>query len=476
VKKIISLIVVLLVFASFGISATTSYTYSTYSGSTTTVPCPDPFLPEKVYTMRNTGVSLKAPKDICFDKIGNIYVLDSEAEKIYIFDADMKHTTTVDGFIKDGEKQSFAKPQGMFVTSDGQIYICDTQNKRVVWLNSDFTFNKEYLCPKSDVLESDYRFLPKKITVDNANNLYIINSDEYQGIMQIDEAGNFIAFVGSDKVKYDPITLMWKKIMSEKQAEQLTQFIPVEYFNLSIDNEGFIYAVSAATGEEPIKRLNTSGSDILNRYGYVKICGDINVSNDASFQASLFTDIDSNENGNYFAIDSVRCKIFTYNRDGYLLYVYDASDVITAPAALAVNNDKLYVTDLYDGSIVSFSFSKFGKTAIDADNMYSKGMFEESFENWENVLKMNANYELAYAQLGRIYLRNGEYEKAMDNFLKGNIKGSSVTKLDGYNKAFSEWRKQWAMDNLGKAFVIILVLVLAYYIVKIILKRRRKNK
>ena len=49
--------------------------------------------------------------------------------------------------------------------------------------------------------------------------------NEYQGIMQIDSDGRFISFVGGNKVTYDPVTKLWKKIMSKEQRAQLEQFL-----------------------------------------------------------------------------------------------------------------------------------------------------------------------------------------------------------------------------------------------------------
>lgn len=474
-KKWLSIFVVFILLTTFAVpvSAEDSYTYSTFTGETTYKACPDPFVLTALYTSSKLGVPLVSPKDICFDAAGNCYLLDSELDIVYVFDEKMQLLETIDGFESGEGKQTFSNPLGMTLSQDGRLYICDTQNGRVVVLDKDRTLVCVYTCPVSKVLGEGYLFRPERIVVDDARNMYIINADEYQGIMQIDEDGEFVAFIGSDKVTYDPIELLWKKLLSEDQADQMVQFVPVEYFSISMDNEGFIYAVSAATGSEPIKRLNLSGADVLNRYGYVEICGDIDISNAGDeFEPSLFTDITSNDDGIFFALDSVKSRIFVYNREGYLLYAFTDVDNFRSPAAMELHNGKLYVTDLYDGSIAVYSFTDFGEKVIEADSAYSHGEFEKSHEIWEEVLRMNANYELAYAQIGRIYLRNGEYEAAMDYFEKGNYRGSEITKLDGYNKAFVEYRKQWAVENFGIVLVAGVALILLVVIWKFWRRRR----
>ena len=455
------------------VSAEDSYTYSTFTGVTTYKTCPDPFVLSAVYTPSKLGVPMVSPKDICFDAAGNCYVLDSELDLIYVFDPHMQLIETIDGFMDNGVKQTFSNPLGMTLSKDNRLYICDTQNKRVVVLDQDRTLIRIYTCPESKVLGTEYLFRPERIVVDDARNLYIINADEYQGIMQIDEEGEFVAFIGSDKVTYDPIELLWKKLLSEEQADQMIQFVPVEYFSISMDNEGFIYAVSAATGTEPIKRLNLSGQDVLNRYGYVEICGDIDISAAGEgFEPSLFTDITSNDDGIYFALDSVKSRIFVYNREGYLLYAFTDVNNFRSPAAMELHDGKLYVTDLYDGSIAMYSLTDFGQRVMEADGAYSQGRFEDSRRLWDDVLRMNANYELAYAQIGRICLRNGEYDAAMEYFQKGNYRGSEITKLDGYNKAFIEWRKIWAAENFGYALITVVILILCVLVWRF--RRRRR--
>ena len=111
--------------------------------------------------------------------------------------------------------------------------------------------------------------------VDSSKNMYVLVQNEYRGILQIDQNGNFISFIGSNKVTYDPVTKLWKKIMTKEQGQQMTQFLPVEYTNLSMDHEGFIYTASKADNNSPIKRLNLAGKDVLIRNGYVDMVGDV---------------------------------------------------------------------------------------------------------------------------------------------------------------------------------------------------------
>lgn len=64
--------------------------------------------------------------------------------------------------------------------------------------------------------------------------------------MELYEDGNFGGFVGSIPVDPNPITLLWKSLMSKEQREKLENFIPVEYTNLTLDADGFLFTVSLA--------------------------------------------------------------------------------------------------------------------------------------------------------------------------------------------------------------------------------------
>jgi tetratricopeptide (TPR) repeat protein len=171
-----------------------------------------------------------------------------------------------------------------------------------------------------------------------------------------------------------------------------------------------------------------------------------------------------------------RGRIFAYNRDGYLLFAFgglgENKGEFLAPSAIACRDGKLFVADEGDGSITVFSFNRYGRSVIQADAYYSKGLLDESFAEWNTVLGYNSNFELAYAQLGRIYQNRQEYQKAMECFKKGNYRGNSVTGQDGYNVAFSLFRKQAAALWLPVGFACLLALYLTFRGMKYWRKRR----
>ena len=69
-------------------------------------------------------------------------------------------------------------------------------------------------------------------------------------------------------------------------------------------------------------------------------------------------------------------------------------------------------------------------------------MFEEADQVWEEVIKINSSYEIAYNGIGKMLLRQGEFRKAMDYFELGHDQYY-------YSKAFKEYRNAIIKDNFG---------------------------
>ena len=461
-----------------------SYTYSNATGTIEAIPTPAPYIPADYINSDRIGTELSRPCDFAFGPDGNLYVVDSNLNKIVVLNRDFKVVKEIKSFKRDSKDEGFNNPQGLFVDSTGQIYVCDTGNGRVLMLNNEGELISVYTKPDSPLLGADYEYKPVKIAVDSSGTLYVINTNEYSGIMKITPQGRFVGFIGSNKAIVSPVVKFWKKIMSETQKKQLLSFVPVEYHNISMDSEGFIYAVSATkSGENPIRRLNLSGTDILIRNGYVGVKGDLvtpkTITKDTK-SGSVFVDICSSGNGNYFALDSNYGRIFVYNQEGFLLYVFGGRGVqigtFTTPSAIELQDDRLLVLDEVNAAITVFKKTQFANLISQAEQHYYQGNFEQSKRSWNEVLKLCSTYEFGYLQLGKIYLQEKDYFNAMRCFKLGNYRGDKVTFMTGYNKAYTEIRKIWFSKYLAVMVLgglALAVIVSAYR--RFVSKRRKKQ-
>lgn len=112
-------------------------------------------------------------------------------------------------------------------------------------------------------LEKKATYEPTKIAVDNVGRIYMIVNGIYEGILEVDIEGNFYGFKGVNKVKVDFVDLFWYQFMTKEQREQTIGYLPTQFANIDVDENGFIYTVTRSDSKEPIKKFNLKSEDVL---------------------------------------------------------------------------------------------------------------------------------------------------------------------------------------------------------------------
>lgn len=472
--RILALAAALLAGGALPVSAAVpyeSYNYIEKAGEMLRAPCPAPFVPLEVWDAASLGVPLGAPNDIFLAPDGDFYVVDTENSALLVISAQGELKRRVDTFMLDGEKQTFQKPEGVYVTDAGEVYVADTENNRVVVLDSRMEGIRAIAPAASDILGEGYIFYPRKVAVDGGGRLFVVARGQYNGIMQFTADGEFASFTGSNQVNPSAVELLWRRFMTKEQREKTAQLIPLEYTNLSLDGEGFLYAVTQATGEsKKIKRLNPGGTDVLIR------------SDEAAASAitenAKIADICSDSDGNYYAVNQQDGGIYAYDGDGRLLYVFgDTGELVGTfqnPTAVEYAGDQLYVTDGVLGTVTVFRMTGYAKEMQTARRLYEESRYEESRACWERVLRQNSNCTLAYVQLGRICYRLEDYGKAMEYFKKGNFRGDIY--VGGYGSALELYRAEFLRRHMGWIFTAVLVLAAAGAAAWLIVRYRRGKR
>ncbi|MFW6009604.1 MAG: YIP1 family protein, partial [archaeon] len=449
------------------------------------VGAPHAYVPVKFYSGRklNAG-NLDNPQDVFVDNKNNIYILDSGNNRIICLDSEFEVENIIEDFSINGETENFDHPQGIFVTPEREIYIADTGNERIIKLDENGKYIETIGPPdKTDpaianVFGDDFEYNPLKLVVDKANRIYVIVQDIYEGLMQFDIEGNFMGFVGAPEVNPSPADLFWRQIATEEQRKRQKLFLPMEFSNLHLDSEGFIFStVAYRQAGEAIMRLNPGGDDILKRGGFHTPEGDIKNpqnSSEASIKGpSLFVDIADKKNQNiYSALDKKRGRIFTYDYRGRLLYVFGGRGkkigLFSDPVAIAYQNESIMVLDSETGYLTVFEPTEYGKLIMQAINYYNEGRYIEATDKWQRVLSYNVNFEQAYTGIGRSYLMDGKLEEAMEYFEHGNDRAN-------YSEAFNYYRREVIEQNFTKVlYFLLLLIVLAFLFTRI--KRLRKFK
>ncbi|MFC6331846.1 hypothetical protein ACFP56_04360 [Paenibacillus septentrionalis] len=445
--------------------ASNSYNYSFWGN---TVVSPAAYEPTNIVTGAKLGVdSFKDPSDLHVSEDQTIYLLDSGNHRIIVMDKNYSLINIIDGFNNGGQQDGFSNPQGMFVTEDNQIYIADTGNKRVVHLNEQLQLVQIVDSPQSELLLQNYEFLPVRVVVDKAKRIYVMATGVFDGFMEFSASGDFTTFIGANRVNVDPIEYLWKMLSTKEQRSQMVQFTPTEFTNLDINDEGFIYATNGDQWGENIKKLNAQGNDILRREGYFSPRGDVRYR--SAEGPSRLIDIDVGDSEIYSVLDSKRGRIFTYNGDGHLMYVFgglgNQLGEFTMPIAIERVGDDMLVLDKALGEITIFKTTAYGRTLNEAVRSYYRGDEEAAFQRYLETINMNANLEFAYSGIGKALLRQGNYKEAMKYF-----KESYDNK--GYSKAFLLYRK----EIMRAYFPTIMTSIVGLLLVLIVWRKVRKWK
>ncbi len=125
----------------------------------------------------------------------------------------------------------------------------------------------------------------------------------------------------------------------------------------------------------------------------------------------------------------------------------------------------LLVLDENKNSITVFSTTEFGDMIYKSIELYQDGKYDESAKEWENVLKMNANYPMAFRGIGRAIMRENRFEEAMNYFKMAHD-------TENYGRAFKLYRKEWVEKNIWWVLLILAVVI----IIPLILGKIKRTK
>lgn len=478
-KLSIMLVVILVVFCSFSTVAYADVPYESYNYDYwgRVVPSPVPYQPVCAYTGDDCGTTaFNLPSGISADHDGNLYIADTGNNRIVELNQSLHLKRVISQFTNKGHKDSLKGPKGVTVGEDGKIHIADTDNNRIVSLNADGTLYQTFGVGKSTLVSSNFVFSPLKVGVDNANRYYVIAANVTDGIMGFDQSGKFYGYYGSMKVQASFADKFWKTIATKAQRSQMQLFIPTEFTSLSIDKDGFVYATDAnSTEAKNIRKINPSGADVLVNYNTTRsISGDLIYRKEGSYSGpSKFEDITVRDKGVYSALDSTRGRIFTYDSEGNLLYIFgsigDQLGSFKKPVALETWKDNMYVLDQARGQIIVFKPTQYGSLINQAVALSYDGDETKSVQDWSDILKLDSHYELAYTGIGKSLLAENKNKEAMNYLQKG------MDKRD-YSIAFHRYRNEWLRSHNVEILLTICVVIALFVGRRFYKKAKNKRK
>lgn len=448
-----------------------SYHYDYWGNA---VPAPDSYQLTASIPLRADGRTMTAAADMFIDKDGKLYVLDSTGI-IFVYDANLEYLYSVSEFLDPvGQPVSFNNPGGIFVADNGDIYIADMENKRVVCTDKTGMLLQEFIRPVSNMYPKELDFKPTKVLCDSVGNVYVLCSGSYFGAVVFDREANFQGFYGTSKVQVTADVLwnnFWRGIMTKSQRDKMARTLPVEFSSFDIDDKDFVYTCNAYTANptQRIRKLNPKGIDIM---AADTAFGDLDYTYyNGQTIITRFQDVNVDSRHYINGLDATRGRVFQYDQRGNMIAVFGGigsqKGSFGKPVAIESRGDSIYVLDGDKRSVFAFSPTKFTVKVREATDLYEQGLYQEVISQWNEILRYDANYELAYVGLGKAYLYDGDFKAAMDCFEKGNARS-------WYSKAYQEYRKEEVRKHgLWYAGGVIILLILWSFVKPV---RRFKNR
>ena len=448
---------------------TTSYTYN-YDYWGEILESPDAYRVATVLNSVNLGLDVTMRKPQSLFVIDNeLYVADTGNNRIIciIRDGDEFKVDRIVSESSGAEPATFNGPSDVYVDDERNMYVADTNNQRVVMMDKNGQFVRAYTKPADATFDQSLNFLPNKITVDVAGRVYVLATNVNKGFIKYEADGTFTGYIGANKVTTTIGEYIWKTyFQTEAQRSQTENFVPTEYANLYMDDEGFIYAVTNVFSEydlksdaaKPIRRLNGIGNDILIKNDKYPPIGDLNwVEGSDDNGPSKFVDITVLDNDLYVAFDRIRGRLFGYDSQGVMLWAFGTNGNIDGAFTGAISVEHmgydLLCLDQLENSITVFTPTQYGNMIYQAIDEYLRGDYEVSGETWEKVLQQNANYTSAFIGIGRSLMRQEKFSEAMEYFKMAHDR-------QNYGRAFKYFRKEWVEENVWWVLLILAAVIL----------------
>lgn len=507
-----------------GSSNLTAFADEPYSGYSydwwgDTVPSQNGYVVDRVVSGQDIGCgNLTSPADMFFSNDEKLYIADSgfvgsaedgqQKGRIVITDKnfnlensieyldfsnvndwlDDKQTARDNGEISEelyGKETNlyFKNPTGVYV-DEQNIYVADNENDRVVMFTADKDKDgvgvgkvvKVFTRPDDTYYDASMTFNPSKVLIDAAKNVYVCIKTTTRGAVVFSREGEFTGYYGANRVEKTAEVIknmFWKLIMSKEQIARMQKNVAVEISNFDIDKDNFVYTVTENKNSDTdiLKKMNSAGTNIFINLGYNEyIFGDALVKYyHGKTYSSQITDVDIGENGEINLLDLATGRVFQYDNECTLMFIFggigEQKGTFTTVTAVESLGTNVYVLDSRKCSITVFKRTEFGSIVQEAMSLFNAGKYEESIEPWEETLRRDSNYWMAYIGLGNAYLNAKDYEKAMDCFYRQS--------RGGYSDAFKSWRMNFVRENFTLFAVIILVVLAAIYILTSIRSKKK---
>ncbi|MCL2243801.1 MAG: YIP1 family protein [Treponema sp.] len=416
------------------------------------VPTQDGYLPDR----NITTLDLDKPENIAFGKNDMLYIADTGNRRIVLFDTNSGKVS------REIRHAGFRSPRGIFVTEDETLYVADSSAASVFIFNASDECVKTVTSPNS-IAFGDTQFAPYRIGVDPRGNMYIIGEGVYSGIIHLSNEGEFLGFFASNKTTMTIVQLLQKWFFTDRQKEGLQDRLPLTFSNVFVDPRGIVYSVSmgrdVAREGQALKKHDMAGRNMLEAWTTMSL-----------------TDVTVDRYGNIFST-STQGWIQVNASDGVEIFFFGAGHLSAEDIAgwysnlvsIAVSSQgHIWTLDSEKAFLQSYTPTEYTQSIYRAQRFFNEGYYIQAEEEWNNVLRFNQMSILAHNGLGKAYLYQEEYEKARYEFyVAGN--------REYYSQAYWETRNNWLLGNISYILIAIIIFFTGIFIFNRISRRYALN-
>lgn len=430
----------------------TSYGYTILGEE---VPAPNAYELERSVRASDLGLDSLASMSDIFYRNGKIYI--TMTGKVVITDSDFTHGEIISTYKRGSQDSAVKNPTGIYVTKDNHIYIAEQDAGEIVEFDENHNFVRAIGSP--NITGLTFTYAPTKVVVDEVGRIYVKAKSIYEGIIELSPEGEFNRFVGANEVNPSITDRFYRMIATEEQISRMQLWLPTDYSDLALDKDGFLFAtVNDSSSSEPVRKLNSKGKDVMPESDFEpRPMGDFK----SGSSLSLLSSVACAEDGRFAVLDANNSRVFVYSEDAHLMYILGGSGRtkgnLNSPIDLTFMDDKILVVDLVTQTIEVYQETEYGALINSALNDQASYNYEAAYEKWNDVLKINPNFYYANLGIAKYQLRQGMYERAMENFEKGGVRNY-------YSISYSYVRDNWMNNNFARIIgiiVLIVVLVIA---------------
>lgn len=337
------------------------------------------------------------------------------------------------------------RPTGVFVDEEGTIFVADARKNAIVILDAQGQLVNEFGRPQEPLFGRRTEFSPRKLVVDARGNINIISEASVNGVVQMNSAGQFIGFFGANAAAMSLRMILQRMFLTPEQLDQFVRVAAASPSNIAIDRRSLVYTITAGTSPHTsIRKFTVAGRNI-----FPNIRGSM-----------TFRDVDISENGLLTAVDA-RGVIFEYTETGMLLFVFGAPDegeqrrgTLRNPTGIERFGERLYVLDKDKNTLVVFETTAFARLVHEGVRLYVEGFYSEAKPYFEEVLDYTGAFIMAYQAIGDAYFKESNYPQALMFYRYAEYR-------PGYSEAFWELRNVVLQNYLAHFLGALLVLGLA---------------